>query len=185
MQKAFDLIKERLEEEINDVIVKDTYSKGKNAGLRKAKIIVNQVAEEYKHVTTCYFQNPCEYQNEDIDVEGANEELMKNLIEAKKNCGEDSDCSECIFGQKEDNCYLQELQINGSNDGWIPCEKKLPKDGVVVDLSCKYMGIYYETVGYLKNGNRGHSYIVDNDVFMRSAVLAWRKRPAPYQPKGE
>ena len=69
MQKAFDLIVERLEEENDDVIVKDTYSKGKNAGLRKAKIIVNQVAEEYKHVTTCYLQSPCEYQNEDIRID--------------------------------------------------------------------------------------------------------------------
>ena len=69
MQKAFDLIKERLEEEIDDVIVKDTYSKGKNAGLRKAKIIVNQVAEGYKHATTCYIQSPCEYQNEDIRID--------------------------------------------------------------------------------------------------------------------
>lgn len=71
------------------------------------------------------------------------------------------------------------------NGGWIPCEKELPKDGVVVDLSCEYMGTPYETVGYFKNGNRGHSYIVDNDVFMRSSVLAWRPRPVPYQPKGE
>lgn len=33
---------EEIEKEIDGVIVKDTYSKGKNAGLRKAKILVEE-----------------------------------------------------------------------------------------------------------------------------------------------
>jgi len=33
---------EKIENEINSVIVKDTYSKGKNAGLRKAKIFIEE-----------------------------------------------------------------------------------------------------------------------------------------------
>ena len=83
------------------------------------------------------------------------------------------------------NQLAEEYNVSEMPTGWIACSERLPEDGVVVDLSCEYMGVLYETVGYLKDGNRGHSYIVDNDVFMRSAVLAWRKRPAPYQPKGE
>lgn len=83
------------------------------------------------------------------------------------------------------NELAEEYNVSEMPTGWIACSERLPEDGVVVDLSCEYMGVLYETVGYLKDGNRGHSYIVDNDVFMRSAVLAWKKRPAPYQPKGE
>lgn len=36
---------EKIENEINGVIVKDTYSKGKNAGLRKAKIFIEEQQE--------------------------------------------------------------------------------------------------------------------------------------------
>ena len=58
-----------------------------------------------------------------------NESLMKELLEAKKHCGEDSDCSECIFGQVNDRCYLQELQI-GNRNGWIPCSERLPEEKI-------------------------------------------------------
>lgn len=81
------------------------------------------------------------YDDHGTSAETLKEELRKNFkdlasehnngwieqfIEAKKNCGEDSDCSECPFGQIEDRCILQELQIEESNNGWIPCEKELP-----------------------------------------------------------
>ena len=33
---------EEIEKEIDGVIVKDTYSKGKNAGLRKAKLLIEE-----------------------------------------------------------------------------------------------------------------------------------------------
>lgn len=38
---------EEIEKEIDGVIVKDTYSKGKNAGLRKAKILVEEKPGQY------------------------------------------------------------------------------------------------------------------------------------------
>ena len=47
MKEFIEKLIEMLEEEIENVIVRDTYTKGKNAGLRKAKITVNQLAEEY------------------------------------------------------------------------------------------------------------------------------------------
>ncbi|MBR2408937.1 MAG: hypothetical protein IKB07_08275 [Lachnospiraceae bacterium] len=53
--------------------------------------------------------------------------IMDELLEAKKNCGEDSDCSQCVFGC-EDGCRLQELQITGGNNGWIPCSERLPEE---------------------------------------------------------
>ena len=40
---------EKIDREIDGVIVKDTYSKGKNAGLRKAKILVKeQLRQEHE-----------------------------------------------------------------------------------------------------------------------------------------
>ena len=47
MQEVFEKIKEKIRKEIEDVIVKDTYTKGKNAGLRKAEIFIDEVAAEY------------------------------------------------------------------------------------------------------------------------------------------
>lgn len=64
--------------------------------------------------------------------------------------------------------------------GWIPMEEKLPPDGQKVLLSCKCMMVEYVTVGTIKNGNRGKSYIVDQDTFMRSAILAWQPLPEAY-----
>ena len=60
-------------------------------------------------------------------VEGYKATFMEELLEAKRNCGEDSDCLECIFGQVQDRCYLSELQIEGGNNGWIPCSERLPE----------------------------------------------------------
>ena len=49
MQEVFEKIKEKIRKEIEDVIVKDTYTKGKNAGLRKAEIFIDEVAAEYNN----------------------------------------------------------------------------------------------------------------------------------------
>lgn len=56
MKEFIENLTGRLEEEKDNVIVKDTYTKGKNAGLRKAEVIVNQLAEEYnkEHDDTDY-----------------------------------------------------------------------------------------------------------------------------------
>ena len=49
MQEVFEKIKEKIRKEIEDVIVKDTYTKGKNAGLRKAEIFIDEVAAKYNN----------------------------------------------------------------------------------------------------------------------------------------
>lgn len=79
MQKAFKDIVERLEELREDVVA-DKCPLEKNSRdcelqysceicyLTKAIENVNQFAEEYRHVTTCYLQSPCEYQNEDVQI---------------------------------------------------------------------------------------------------------------------
>ena len=49
------------EEEIKYLAMQEAYE--------HAIEIVNQVAEEYSHVSTCYLQSPCEYQTKDIIVD--------------------------------------------------------------------------------------------------------------------
>lgn len=123
--------------------------------------IVNQLAEEY------------------------NSGWIEKLLEAKKNCSEDSDCSECPFGQIEDRCILAELQIRGGNNGWIPCSERLPENNTVVlvtyitdDLEfivycVKYVDGEWEQPDYSE-------WSLDKDM-----VLAWQPLPSPYQSKGE
>lgn len=108
--------------------------------------IVNQLAEEYAE---CYKDcEQCEAYNKEEHycpkwcnvikntvkemVENESGVILMQLLEAKKNCGEDSDCSECPFGQIEDRCILAELQIEGGNNDF--CEWKL--DGVY--LHCQH-----------------------------------------------
>lgn len=63
---------------------------------------------------------------------------------------------------------------------WTPCAEKLPIDGVVYELSCRYLNQDYVTIGYCKAGKPDRSYIDDNSMFKHSEVIAWRKFGEPY-----
>lgn len=87
--------------------------------------------------------------------------------------------------EKEINGYIDmaidALKKQPKIGGWIPIEEKLPPDGQKVLLTCNYMMFDYVTVGTMENGNRGKSYIADEDTFMRSAILAWQPLPNTYR----
>ncbi len=85
----------------------------------------------------------------------------------------------------ENGLYLPEVVEKLINeqpkaDGWILMKERMPPDGQKVLLSCKYMMFEYVTVGTIKNGNRGESYIADEDTFMRSGIIAWQSLPEAY-----
>lgn len=65
MQEIFEKIKERLEENQEITFYFDGRPPKQVISYDTAIEIVNQVAEEYSHVTSCYLQSPCEYQNKD------------------------------------------------------------------------------------------------------------------------
>lgn len=115
--------------------------------------IVNELAEEY------------------------NNGWVEQLLEAKKNCGEDSDCSECPFGQIEDRCILAELQIKGGNSGWIPCSERLPEENIEVDVTIKEIdGSTYTQTSWLQEGQ----WVVKKTP-LQPTVIAWKERPEPYK----
>ena len=155
--------------------------------------IVNQLAEEYAE---CYKDcEQCEAYNKEEHycpkwcnvIKNTVEEMMENetgvilmqLLESKRKCGEDSDCSECPFSQIEDRCILAELQNKGGNNGWIPCSERLPETFHNVLICTKEGG---RAIGHrCPNQEPGryydlHSSAIDN-------VIAWCELPAPYQPE--
>ena len=68
MKEAFELIKERLEELINEPRCLHEYDDCCD-GLNEAIKIVSEVEAEFKEgCTLCYLGSPCEYQNKDVRV---------------------------------------------------------------------------------------------------------------------
>ena len=166
--------------------------------------IINQLAEEYAE---CYKDcEQCEAYDKEKHycpkwcnvIKNTAKEMVENelgviliqLLEAKKNCGEDSDCSECPFGQIEDRCILAELQME-HNGGWIPCSERLPEDGVKVLVWFEYFryGDYnrlFQTKGisFTYNGDWS-GFVNDTSGWSQLRVIAWQPLPPDYQPKGE
>lgn len=103
---------------------------------------------------------------------------IEKLLEAKKNCGEDRDCSECPFGQIEDMCILAELQIEKDN-GWIPCEVvDHPEHCHDCEVTIKDMYGYTREIAYYADKWR---LLSDETPVL---VVAWKEPSAPYK-KGE
>lgn len=99
-----------------------------------------------------------------------------------KDCRHNFD-GNCRSEERKEKCefdfYKKAVEEQPKIGGWIPMEEKLPPDGQKVLLSCNYM-LDYVTVGTIENGNRGKSYIADEDTFTRSAILAWQPLPNTY-----
>ena len=171
MQKAFEDIVERLEERMDRPY--------RRISIQTVIEIVNQVAEEYKHVTTCYLQSPCEYQNEDIRVDEndgwipCSERLPKVetevLIYARRKYtgGHFKDIITTAMYEdgtvrENDSCWRWE-EIEGEWDEEEDCY--IIPEG------------WWENKHYNPDGEL--NYAVDDKI------LAWRELPQPYQPKGE
>lgn len=75
MKEAFEKIIERLEHIKEEGVLCEGCTYDCAEGGCESRVcdsaikIVNQVAEEYSHVSTCYLQSPCEYQTKDIIVD--------------------------------------------------------------------------------------------------------------------
>lgn len=118
------------------------------------------------------------------EAEQYNESLMVELLDAKQNCGEDSDCSDCIFGKTADRCFLQELQIEERNNGWIPCSERLPEGGkTYLVTNAESFGQYHTYKGWYDGEHK--IWHMEGNFERKMNVIAWQPLPQPYKPKGE
>ena len=175
MNKAFENIIEKLEE-LHERYVNQYGVVGGNPrafSVKECMEIVQEVAEEYKG------------------------SWIDELIEAKKNCGEDSDCSKCPFGQIEDRCILTELQIaNNNKGGWIACSERLPEESGYYLVTYhdwsdgnflpKYDDTYVRRLHYqISKHFVGWNYPknvddrTENDC--HKEVIAWQPLPEPFK----
>ena len=163
MQKAFEKIVERLEEEAfsHDELDYDAYY----LELEDAVGIVRQVGMKYSH------------RNDDLVIGASHrieslEDVINRLqykadnIKAKL---EPSYFIECID-------YLKSL-----NDGWIPCEERLPKLYEPVLVCNKEGRVFIRCINWISNGRAKIPYWSQYS----SGIVAWQPLPQSYRPKGE
>lgn len=66
-------------------------------------------------------------------------------------------------------------------DGWIPCSERLPEENIEIDVTIEEIdGSRYTQTSWLQDGQ----WVIKKSP-LEPTVIAWKERPAPYQPKGE
>ena len=113
-----------------------------------------------------------------------NSELCEHC--QRTNCEMGTDCSMCIMDKAKD--IVQDV-AKEYNNGWIACSDRLPEEPfgcLVTVMDCEpstqtdFENILPYFVGY-----DGHSWNDADGEEIPFEVIAWRKLPTPYQPKGE
>lgn len=196
MQKAFEKIKERLENldihfDNGDFAICNDELIVRNDAIE----IVNQVAEEYEHkLSIC---NNSFYENMPQDFRDAVKVIMGYC--QHEDCAYScDDCSDCPNPLSVIRCG-DTLQ----NDGWIPCSERLPEE-TEEDLSGDYLDHLDELIerGVFKPylvtiegakvptelyyvGSCGEVLWYDEITEEFYKVIAWQELPTVYQPKGE
>ena len=159
MQKVIEKIVEQLEEEKVKGIYDYSSIIGEKNVWDKAIEIVNQEAEKYEE---CY-----------------------------KDCG---DCE--AYNKEKHHCpkfckVIKETvkEIEENHNGWVPCSERLPEEAfgcLVTVMDCnpskqtEFENILPYFVGY-----DGETWNDADGEEIPFEVIAWRKLPTPYQPKGE
>ena len=114
------------------------------------------------------------------------EELQNNLLSQTE--GDVSVQVGIINGVMYSKKIVQEV-AEEYNDGWIACSERLPEEAfgcLVTVMDCNpstqtdFENILPYVVGY-----DGHGWNDADGEEIPFEVLAWRKLPLPYQPKGE
>ena len=116
------------------------------------------------------------------------EKMIEKLeeIRAKKTCNKEKcDTKElCRICVVDDAIEIVKQEAEQYNNGWIPCNEKLPELRKDVLVTVKYTGFmgmhgYWIKTGHMEAENDWWGDCADGEV------IAWQPLPEPYQPKGE
>ena len=107
------------------------------------------------------------------------------------------DCGECeAYDKEKHHCpkfckVIKETvkEIEENHNGWIPCSERLPEEAfgclvTVMDCNPSTQTDFENILPYFV-GYDGDSWNDADGEEIPFEVLAWRKLPLPYQPKGE
>ena len=102
---------------------------------------------------------------------------------------EDSDYGEGKYNAFDEAIEIVKQEAEKYNNGWIPVEERMPEEAfgcLVTVMDCNpstqtdFENILPYVVGY-----DGDSWNDADGEEIPFEVIAWRKLPTPYQPKGE
>lgn len=152
-----------------------------------------------------YFQRfyECEGKSEhDADLNKSTQLAFDDAIEIIKQEAAEyeecyKDCGECeAYDKEKHHCpkfckVIKETvkEIEENHNGWIPCSERLPEEAfgclvTVMDCNPSTQTDFENILPYFV-GYDGDSWNDADGEEIPFEVLAWRKLPLPYQPKGE
>ena len=122
-------------------------------------------------------------------------EIVKQEAEKYEECYKD--CGDCeAYNKEKHHCpkfckVIKETvkEIEENHNGWVPCSERLPEEAfgcLVTVMDCnpsaqtEFENILPYFVGY-----DGETWNDADGEEIPFEVIAWRKLPTPYQPKGE
>ena len=102
---------------------------------------------------------------------------------------EDSDYGEGKYNAFDEAIEIVKQEAEQYNNGWIPVEERMPEEAfgcLVTVIDCNPVTLTeFENILPYVVGYDGDSWNDADGEEIPFEVIAWRKLPTPYQPKGE
>ena len=102
---------------------------------------------------------------------------------------EDSDYGEGKYNAFDEAIEIVKQEAEQYNNGWIPVEERMPEEAfgcLVTVIDCNPVTLTeFENILPYVVGYDGDSWNDADGEEIPFEVIAWRKLPLPYQPKGE
>ena len=123
-------------------------------------------------------------------IEKLEEEKMSYFLTIANTGDEKLDCAYEQIGDALDRAIeIVKQEAEKYNNGWIPCSERLPEEAfgclvTVMDCNPSTQTDFENILPYFV-GYDGDSWNDADGEEITFEVLAWRKLPLPYQPKGE
>ena len=123
-------------------------------------------------------------------IEKLEEEKMSYFLTIANTGDEKLDCAYEQVGDALDNAIeIVNQEAAEYNNGWIPVEERMPEEAfgcLVTVIDCNPVTLTeFENILPYVVGYDGDSWNDADGEEIPFEVIAWRKLPTPYQPKGE